>query len=329
MNTPPVVEVSNVSKSYAGRRVVDISSLRVDAGELCVLTGHNGAGKTTLLRLIAGLDTPDAGRITLGVARSAIGFCFQKPYMFRGTVRDNIGWGMKRKEGNVKTAVAEAAKQAGIGRLLDIKAKTLSAGEMQKVSLARALVRRPRLLLLDEPAANLDEAGVETLECVIRRHVAEGGACMMATHMHEHALRMCGRFVRLEHGAVAAQDDVFNVFDGRAETSGEGAVITVEDAVRIACASMAHVGPVRFAVAASDVVLAASPMHSSMRNCFSGAVTAIRPCGAATVEVTVDVGMPLRALVTAQSAYQMRLAPGSEVYAAFKATAVRVLKGGL
>ena len=200
MNGSPLISITNLIKDFGQHRVLDIPSLHFEKGKIYALTGHNGSGKTTLLRIISGLEEPSGGSVILGIDKNRIGFCFQKPYMFRGTVKKNVTWGLKK--GSTED-IHPLAKKLQIENLLNRSAKKLSAGEIQKVSLARMLLCRPALLLLDEPTTHLDARATGNVEEVIRQFVIGGGTCIVATHMADHASRLSANIIRLEQGKIA------------------------------------------------------------------------------------------------------------------------------
>jgi molybdopterin-binding protein len=320
MNGEPVVSIAGCTKEYNGRRVLDLPSLEVIRGTAVALTGHNGSGKTTLLRIVAGLERPTAGKVTLAVDRVHTGFCPQKPYMFRGSVRKNLVWGMASPDWQ---AVGALASRLQLDSLLDWQAKQCSAGEKQKVSLGRVLIRNPSLLLLDEPTANLDQQARTAIEDEFTRFVHNGGTCVMATHMVDHAQRLAAEIVRLEQGRVT-HAEVDNVFEGAVKREGETTIIAVTDRVSVFCSEGAAPGKHRFCIAAADLVLSREPLASSMRNSFQGVINGLRATSGA-IEASVDIGIPLRALVTRESLARLSLSIGSRVVVSFKAVAVRLL----
>ncbi|MBN1129894.1 MAG: ATP-binding cassette domain-containing protein, partial [Chitinispirillaceae bacterium] len=184
MSEKPLVTIRGLVKEYRNRRVLDIPSLTVESATVCALIGHNGSGKTTLLRIIAGLEGPTAGAVEFPAGRLTVSFCAQKPFMFRGSVWDNLIWGLDGRDPGPARALARGMQ---LEPLLERPAKQCSAGEMQKLSLARMLLRDPDLLLLDEPTANLDGQARDTVEAAIETFVTKGGTCVMATHMTDHA----------------------------------------------------------------------------------------------------------------------------------------------
>jgi ABC-type sugar transport system ATPase subunit len=176
--------LENISRIFDTRSAVitalDRFSLEIAEGRLLVLLGPSGCGKTTLLRLIAGLDQPSSGHLSLdgqpldGVPpqKRPIGMAFQYPTLLpQLTVRENIALGPKLRgvpAADARTRVAELSELLGLTGLLDRAPETLSGGQQQRVSLARALANRPSILLLDEPLANLDPLSRSELREVIR-----------------------------------------------------------------------------------------------------------------------------------------------------------------
>jgi tungstate transport system ATP-binding protein len=319
-----MIELRNIIKDFGKNRVLDIEDLRFAPGRIYALVGHNGAGKTTLLRCIAGLEKPSAGTMSLNIDNSKIGFCFQKPFLFRGSVGGNISWGL-RKSGSPETVsrVRDIAARLGIDHLLHRNAKLLSSGEAHKTAFARALIRNPALLLADEPAANLDPHSVTTMEEEIRRFGQAGGTVIIATHMTDHALRFSQEIVRLEMGKVS-NGEVVNVLEGAVKNDRGACRFIVNDTVELFCAPGSPPGRHRISLCAKDIVLSREPVESSMMNRFMGIISGMRLVHEA-VEVTIDIGIPLRATVTAASCDHLRLKLGERLCVAFKATAVTIL----
>jgi ABC-type molybdate transport system ATPase subunit len=300
--------------------VLDLPFLTFEEGRLYAITGHKGSGKTTLLRIAAALEKPTQGHCHRAQSIVRIGFCAQKPYMFRGSVRQNIVWGLPCDPGRAPDEVAE---RLGIGTLLDQPARMLSAGEAQKVSFARMLLRDPQILFLDEPTANLDESGRAAFEREIAFFVKQGATCVMATHMADHAFRLNGTIVRLERGKIT-HGEVLNIFEGALEPDAAGSLIRLTEKVGVRCAVPAGNGRRRFCIPAADVVLSRQPLESSMQNSFPGVITSLRR-NEQSIEATIDIGISIRALLTPSSLARLSLTLGTPVVASFKATAVRTL----
>src|SRR5512137_84220 len=166
------IEIENINKQFGGFAALGDVSLSIPSGELVALLGPSGCGKTTLLRIIAGLETPDAGRVflqgreatDLPVQQRRVGFVFQNYALFRHmTVFDNIAFGLTVKprrerpgKAQIREKVFELLKLIQLEQLADRYPAQLSGGQRQRVALARALAVEPKVLLLDEPFGALD-----------------------------------------------------------------------------------------------------------------------------------------------------------------------------
>ena len=192
-------------------------SLTVADGEILAVVGPSGAGKTTLLRLIAGLDIPTEGSIAIdgqdmsGVAPQDrdVAMVFQSHALFPHlTARENIALGLvlrKRPRAEIERRVTEAAALLSLENCLDRSPAALSGGERQRVALGRALVRRPRLFLFDEPLSDLDTPlRMELQEEILRLHDRLGGTVIHVTHDQREALTLGDR-VAVLHGGVIQQ----------------------------------------------------------------------------------------------------------------------------
>ncbi|MET0961585.1 MAG: energy-coupling factor ABC transporter ATP-binding protein [Noviherbaspirillum sp.] len=188
--------IDALTKRFGERLLLDIERLEIETGAAYVLTGVNGSGKSTLLRVLCGLERAEVkGLNFLGQAlplapypremRDAIAYVHQHPVMFSTSVADNIAYGLKARglpREEIRSRVDEAIAWAGIAHLRASPPLTLSGGEKQRVALARARVLRPRLLLLDEPTANLDGQAREAVIALIPTLLHSGGSVVMACH---------------------------------------------------------------------------------------------------------------------------------------------------
>ena len=222
----PVLRLVAVSKQYGARVAVDAFSLDVQAGERVVILGPSGSGKTTVLRLIAGLERPDAGEVWLEghpVARAGrtlvppharhLGYVFQDlalwPHL---TVRGNLGFVMASAaipRADRAARAREVLSLMRIDRLADRHPHELSGGEQQRAALARALVGRPRLLLLDEPFSSLDpDLRVALRDEVARLQRALALTSIYVTHQREDAAVLADRVVEMRDGRGAGERNV-------------------------------------------------------------------------------------------------------------------------
>jgi tungstate transport system ATP-binding protein len=191
-----LLTMRGLKKRYGERVLFDIDTLELEASSAYVLTGVNGAGKSTLLRVLAGLEQAEAASVEFEgrrlalhpypkELRAAIVYVHQHPIMFSTSVAHNIGYGLLAR-GAPRAAVArtveEAMAWAGVAHLRDADPSKLSGGEKQRVALARARVLQPKLLLLDEPTANLDGAAREQVIGLIPTLMEAGSSVVMACH---------------------------------------------------------------------------------------------------------------------------------------------------
>ncbi len=191
-----LLTIHNLHKKFHQRQLLNIENLSIAAAQAYVLTGANGSGKSTLMRILAGLEAADAGEVKFRgepvelspyphAMRDAIVYVHQHPVMFSTSVADNIAYGLNVR-GVSKNIIAEKVEEAiawaGIAHLRKSIPSFLSGGEKQRVALARARVLAPKLLLLDEPTANLDGAAREQVIALIPTLVGEGSSVIMACH---------------------------------------------------------------------------------------------------------------------------------------------------
>lgn len=206
------VRLESVLVRRSGRSILDVPHLELPAGRTTVLFGPNGAGKTTMLRLIAALESPDAGVVAVDGAdrngRGSVAYAFQEAVFLRGTVRSNLALGPALRgvpPDLAATRLESAARECGILHLLDQEARTLSGGEAQRANLARALALRAPITLLDEPLAGFDRVGrlrfLDELGRVLR---GLPGTVVLVTHDREEALRLADHMVIMMGGRVRA-----------------------------------------------------------------------------------------------------------------------------
>jgi len=209
------LELLDIRKSLGGNPVLRGIDLEVDDGELVVLVGPSGCGKSTLLRTVAGLEIPDAGEVHIGERNVTtlpprdrdVAMVFQSYALYPHlTVRENLAFGLKlRKTDRAKIAerIAEVSKMLGLAELLDRLPRQLSGGQRQRVAMGRAIARRPRVFLFDEPLSNLDAALRAEVRVEIKRlHAALGATMIYVTHDQVEAMTLADRLVVLNAGAV-------------------------------------------------------------------------------------------------------------------------------
>jgi len=213
------IEVKNLSKQFGNFRALNDVSLHIETGELVALLGPSGCGKTSLLRIIAGLETPDAGSVWFSgaeatdveVRKRQVGFVFQHYALFKHmTVFENVAFGLRVKhrsqrpaEDQIKRKVHELLELVQLDWLADRYPSQLSGGQRQRIALARALAVEPRVLLLDEPFGALDAKVRKELRRWLRRlHDDLNVASVFVTHDQEEALEVADRVVLMNAGRI-------------------------------------------------------------------------------------------------------------------------------
>ena len=216
MSERPMIQISGVSRSYGSFKALDNANLTINSGEFFSLLGPSGCGKTTLLRMIAGLDNPTSGSISIdgqpmdGIPanRRPTNMVFQSYAIFPHlNVEQNVAYGLKRlklEAAEERRRVEEALAQVSLGGLGKRGATELSGGQRQRVALARALVMRPKVLLLDEPLSALDKKLREQMQVELRRlQQAVGITFVLVTHDQYEALGMSDRIAVMFGGKIA------------------------------------------------------------------------------------------------------------------------------
>ncbi len=217
-----MLEIEGLSRSFNGRVVLRDVSLRLRAGEYVAIVGESGVGKSTLLNLIAGLERPDGGHLTLDsvdyagldedaltrLRRDKLGFVFQAFHVLPHlSVRHNVAlplW-LQGVPGDAADAPAQRLLDAvGLGERAASWPHELSGGELQRVAIARALVHRPRLVLADEPTGNLDPANAARVLALLAERIRQAGAIgILVTHSRE-AAATADRILHLTAGGLQA-----------------------------------------------------------------------------------------------------------------------------
>ncbi|MCI2399928.1 ATP-binding cassette domain-containing protein [Aliiroseovarius subalbicans] len=201
--------LSGATAQVHGKRILGPVDLTLGQAGVTMVIGPNGAGKTTLLRLIHGLQRQSGGTQNWAVgvdeARAAQAFIFQNPVLMRRSVRDNIAYAARLTFGRSSTTddvVDDWIVRVGLTEQARQPASSLSGGERQKMALARALIRAPQMLILDEPTAHLDGRSTREVEAILLDAVARDTRLVMSTHDMGQARRLGSDIVFLHQGQV-------------------------------------------------------------------------------------------------------------------------------
>ena len=362
----PLVACDSVKVMRNGRTILDVPELTVEDGERLAVLGPTGAGKSTLLGILDMTTRPDTGKLLWrgedvsrakpgSSVRRKISMAFQIPLLFKGSVYDNVAYGLKlrgtpKEEKDRK--VNEILELFKVKNLAAADAMSLSGGEAHRVSLARALVFGPELLLLDEPMASLDPSTKERLidelmEILKKLKVT----CVYVTHSREEAFIVADRLAVMEGGRVVqtgTAEDVFyrpataeiatfvgtgNILPGRILSSSDGlALVETNEAIIEAVSDIPAESAVNVCIRPEeifieDAIKGKRTGRASTRNRLSGKVASIEILGP-VARITVDCGVIIKALITKRSLDDLHIGLGMEVIAGFKATSVHVIERG-
>lgn len=221
-----VYDVLGVQKSYGEEMVLHIDNLAIHSGEILAIVGPSGAGKSTFLRILNFLEPPDNGQVRffdedidfrnvpLATQRS-VTTVFQRPSLLSASVATNILFGLRlRGEKDGRNGLNNLLERVGLEHLARKQAHTLSGGEAQRVALARALILEPKVLLLDEPSANLDPYNVELIETVIRDlNHSNHTTIVLVTHNIFQAHRLADRVVFMLNGKIVETANTQTFFE--------------------------------------------------------------------------------------------------------------------
>ena len=360
--TDPILEGCDLRMCYGDDTILDVPALAVSPKEILALIGPNGAGKSTLLRILGLLERPTAGIVQFQgqpvhwggrdflATRRRFACVFQEPLLCDATVQANVALGLRirhRPGHEVSAQVRAWLTRLGIAHLAAREARTLSGGEAQRTSLARAFAIRPDILLLDEPFAALDPpTRAELLGQLQNLLHEEGCTTIFVTHDREEALRLGDRIAVVVAGRlcqIGTPTEVFGrpvtedvarfvgmetILPGRIVANRDGLLTVDVGGKRIDALGRIPVGGAVFACLRPEDVtlrsLGGSVIAESARNRLEGRVeAAIRL--EAQYRVAIDCGPRLVSLVTVQSYEDLGLAPGRPIVATFKASAVHLI----
>jgi tungstate transport system ATP-binding protein len=350
-----VAELKDVTKAYGAKVVLDAINLRIHEREILALLGPNGSGKSTVLKILAFIENPTRGDVQfLGEkvnfkntekVRLQSTLVFQKTTLFSTSVYNNVAYGLKIRKVSKAERDIEVKKALELVKLKGFEkrnARKLSGGEQQRVAIARALVLKTKLLLLDEPTANLDPKNAGILEEVIDTVNRENKVTIViATHNMFQAKTLPHRIALMDEGKIteigspaeifgklsknlASFAAVVNSFRGIASASSEGtSIVDVGNGVLVEVTAQSQ-GEVSVFVNPQDIILSKSAVESSARNVFKGRIVEISDLGS-LVKLKVDVGKVFTVQITKRSFNEMKINLDAEIYIAFKASSVQML----
>lgn len=352
-----MLSVRNICKDLTSFAIKDVS-FEVSNSQYFVLLGSTGVGKSVLLETIAGLIRPDTGRILLDgtditnekMQKRKIALVFQNSALFpHMTVYDNIAYPLRFRNGKtqIRKRVDELAEDFEVRHLLAAKPQTLSGGESQRVSLARAVASEPRCLLLDEPLSSLDAKSRSQMRSLLRKINSKDHLQIVhVTHDYTEAVSLATHVAVMESGTIAQTgtvEQIFqrpksefvarfvginNFFKGRLQeprASGTNTRRFISGNLSFSVLTDRPAGKGFVCVRSEDVTISKTGSSTSARNNFEGAIVDVVPAGIG-IEVIVDIGVEIAALLTAESVKSLELGYGKKVWVSFKASAVKYVE---
>jgi tungstate transport system ATP-binding protein len=353
-----LLALRDIAVRHGERAALQVAALDVHRGEVLSIIGPNGAGKSTLLRVMGMLQRPDSGRVlfrglnTLDGApldlRRRIATVFQDPLLLNATVHQNAALGLRLRgmgRAGIDRRLRPWLQRLGIAHLAARSARTLSGGEAQRTSLARAFVLEPELLLLDEPFSGLDPATREALLGDFQRIVKETEiTTVFVTHDRHEAFALADRVGVLKQGRFLQLDSRENVFlrpetdcvaeivgienrlSGVVETSdGDRVTIKINDC-RVRARGRLSAGTKAVAcIRPEEISLGPAGREANALNRVNGKIGAVTP-GMTHHRITLHCsGFDLIAFVNRKESFDLALSEGDEVAAVFSPTAVHVI----
>ncbi|NLE07665.1 MAG: ABC transporter ATP-binding protein [Dehalococcoidales bacterium] len=347
-----MIDIKNLSVDL-GEFVLKNVSLSIEEGDYYIILGPTGAGKTVLLESIAGLHPITSGEIwlrgtnvtSLEPEKRNIGIVYQDHVLFPHlTVKDNICFGLKihkMKREAIAGRLDWLVDLLGISHLLHRKPTTLSGGEKQKVSLARALSTSPEILMIDEPLSALDPETRESVQQELKQlHRKLGITIVHVTHDFEEALSLGTKIAVIGEGELkqtGTPEDIFrrpdsefvarfamarNIIKGTVlEQPGQDIIFRSEGTDFVVASG--EKSSLTASIRPEDIIISLEPIHSSARNCFRGTITRILDKGS-ILYITAGIPPELTSLVTRHSFEEMELKEGNQVYLTFKASSIHL-----
>jgi molybdopterin-binding protein len=359
-----VLELVNITKKFSGFTIGPLN-LKIADDDILVMLGPTGNGKTTILNLIVGLLKPDGGHIVLDgvditqqpVESRNIGYSFQRPSLFPYlNVYQNITFGLKKKDKeNKDRQIKKLVENLGISHLINRRIQGLSGGEMQKISLARTLLVEPKIMLMDEPLANLDDPTKIKLRVEIRELIKNQGiSCIYVTHFEDDVYALADSVAILKNGQVEKMDKLdrllsyphnltspflmeilkggYNYIEGNVVESKNGITIINSGAHMLEIQGDHTINyKVGILVRPEDIILSTERVKTSARNIIKTRIVKITNNGAALGIVDIHLvsnNIYLVSRITNESKIYLEIKEGGLIYAMFKTTSPKVIREG-
>jgi molybdopterin-binding protein len=349
-----MLELKNIIKAYPEFKLDDIT-FQVEDGDYFIILGPSGAGKTQILELMAGLTDQDEGNIIVDgeditgwkIQSRPFGLVFQDYAIFPHlSIRENISYAIRFKglgRQQVLSLVSEQAEAMEISHLLDRRPHSLSGGELQRVALARTLIRKPKYLLLDEPLASLDVSLRQGLRSLLKRLNNEGQTIVHVTHDYEEALVLANKVAVINQGKIiqiGPAEDVFhkpgsefvamftgvkNYFPARLYREQDRQYGELENGMVLRLNTEEPEGKGFVLLRGEDIFISLNDLPTSATNQMKGQILEISPSPFG-FEILIDSGTRFYARITRESLQNLALRPGKEIWISFKAANVKFVR---
>jgi ABC-type Fe3+/spermidine/putrescine transport system ATPase subunit len=347
-----MLHLNHIHRTVAGFSLNDIT-FSVDEGEYFVLLGESGAGKSMILELVAGLDLPNSGTITLSgmditrlsIRERQVGLVFQDLALFPHlTVYENLAFPLHQHHSKKKSKpeITAMAEMLGITPLLSRRPGTLSGGEMQRVALGRCLILQPKILLLDEPLSSLDSARKTSLRRLLRTVHRRGQTIVHVTHDYEEALALGTRIAVVHQGAIvqvgtpetvfgnpvnafmAAFTGIRNFFHARLKIMNNATFAVIGEKIEIPIKGHFAETEIRLMIRADEVNISLAPVLEKGITCFPGLIAEIIPCRTG-LDLVVDIGIEIHTQTSSEVIQALNLQTGSACWVAFCDETVKIV----
>lgn len=334
-----ILEMRNIKRTYDDVTVLDIDTFSLEKSERVALVGPNGSGKTTLLNIIALLDIPNSGEIKLldknidfkkpDECRGNVTLVAQEPFFFAGSLHRNMAFGLSGSRLNL---IDEYLRMLGISDLSKRSPRTFSSGELKRAAIARALVHKTQILLLDEPFANVDSQSNEILQRVIE-NLPDGQSVIFTTHELSRAYDIADRIITLQDGKISPWTPE-NLYRMNAKKIEDGWEFIANSGLRIYFAGELNVSrnetktenAFTVSINSNQVLLSKDVITSSAQNSFKGVIRRIEATGKTLVGFTIECAddFIIRASVTTRTVKEFNCTVGDDVWVHFKSSAIHV-----
>ncbi len=334
-----VLEMRNIKRVYDDATVLDIDKFTLKKSERVALVGPNGSGKTTLLNIAALLDTPDSGKMSIqnksvdfkkpDEHRANVTLVAQEPFFFAGSLQHNMAFGLT---GSNLSMIDKHLQMLGIEDLKKRSPRTFSSGELKRAAIARAMVHKTQILLLDEPFANVDSQSNEILQSVIG-NLPDDQSVIFTTHELSRAYDIADRIVTLQDGKISpwTPENLYRlkarpIEDGWEFLSDSGLRIYYAGELNSAQAKSDNERIYTVSINSNQVLLSKDEIASSAQNSFKGVIRRIEAIGKNLVGFTIECsdGFSIRASVTSRTMKEFNCTVGDDVWAHFKSAAIHV-----